>query len=113
MTNGQVREAKRIAGGRNDRWTIAVRPASWEDVTIALPATTDCAAAGAICTQDGRKLVSALTTTVRGPAALSVADASANEADDAIAFTVSLSRAASGTVTVDYATGWSSNGPRA
>ena len=36
--------------------------------------------------------------------ALSVADAKANEADDAIAFTVSLSRAASGEVTVDYAT---------
>ena len=105
VTNGQVREAKRIVGGRNDRWTIAVRPASFEDVTITLPATTDCAAAGAVCTPDGRMLSNTVSATVRGPALLSVADAEAHEgADEAAEFAVTLSRAASQTVTVDYAT---------
>ena len=105
VTNGQVREAKRIVRGRNDRWTIAVRPASWEDVTITLPSTTDCAAPGAICTPDGRKLANAATATVLGPAALSVADAEATEgADAAVEFRVTLGRAALGTVTVDYVT---------
>ena len=68
-----------------------------DEATIALPATTDCSAA-AICTAEGRKLVSALSATVRGPVALSVADARASEGDEALAFTVTLSRAASGEV---------------
>ena len=42
--------------------------------------------------------------TVVGPPALSVADATANEADGRIAFAVTLDRAASGEVTVDWAT---------
>ena len=104
VTNGRVTQAKRVARGQNQRWTIKVRPASLEDVTVTLPAATDCAATGAVCTQAGRKLSNTVTATVRGPVALSVADARANEADEALAFTVSLSRAASGTVTVDYAT---------
>ena len=105
VTDGTVREAKRIVGGRNDRWTIAVRPSSHEDVTIALPATTDCALPGAICTEDGRMLSNTATATVRGPAALSVADAEATEgADEAVEFAVTLSRAASGEVRVDYVT---------
>ena len=33
-----------------------------------LPATTDCTAEGAICTQDGRKLSNRLEITVQGPA---------------------------------------------
>ena len=37
-------------------------------VTIVLPATTDCTAEGAICTQDGRKLSNRLEITVQGPA---------------------------------------------
>ena len=104
VTNGKVVAVKRTVAGENRNVTVQVRPSGVDDVTVALPATADCAATGAICTQDGRKLVSALTATVRGPAALSVADAKANEADEAIAFTVSLSRAAAGEVTVDYAT---------
>ena len=46
-----------------------------------------------------------MTATVKGPALLSVADAEAQEgADGAVAFTVTLSRAASGEVTVRYMT---------
>ena len=36
-------------------------------VTIVLPAATDCGAAGAICTADGRMLSSRLVFTVSGP----------------------------------------------
>ena len=35
-------------------------------MTIVLPATTDCASNGAVCTEDGRKLSSALEITVPG-----------------------------------------------
>ena len=104
VTNGRVVAVKRTAAGQNRNITVQVRPDGADDITITLPATADCSATGAICTRDGRKLVSALTATVRGPVALSVADARANEADEALEFTVSLSRAASGEVTVDYAT---------
>ena len=48
--------------GKNVRWEISVRPSSDGTVTIALPATADCGAAGAICTADGR-----LELTVLGP----------------------------------------------
>ena len=105
VTNGRVREAQRVARGRNDRWTIAVRPALHEDVTIVLQAATDCALPGAVCTEAGRALANTATATVRGPAALTAADAEATEgADDAAGFRVSLSRAAHAPVTVDYAT---------
>ena len=105
VTNGRVRAAQRVAKGRNDRWTIRVKPESHEDVVITLPATTDCAAAGAICTPDGRMLSGAATATVRGPATLSVADAEITEGPDAIIlFRVTLSRAVRETVTFDYET---------
>ena len=105
VTNGRVTKAKRVAKGENRRWTITVQPDSFEDVEVTLPATTDCAAPGAVCTHGGRKLSNTVTATVQGPALLSVADARAREGIDAgVEFPVTLSRAASGTVTVDYAT---------
>ena len=62
------------------------------------------AAPGSVCTEAGRKLANTVTARVLGPALLSVADAEAREGvDEAVAFAVTLSRAASGTVTVDYA----------
>ena len=105
VTGGRLVDAKRTAPGQNRSVTVRVRPTSWEDVAISLRATADCSAPGAICTKDGRKLSNTVSATVQGPAVLSVADARANEgADAAVAFQVTLSRAASGTVTVDYAT---------
>ena len=50
---------------RADLWNITVTPAGSGDVTIGLPATTDCTADGAICTSDGRMFSNALTQTVR------------------------------------------------
>ncbi len=105
VTNGRLIDAKRVVPGENRRVTVRVRPASNEDMTVTLPATADCAAPGAICTAGGQKLANLVSATVLGPALLSVADAEAREGiDPAVEFAVRLSRAASGEVTVDYAT---------
>ena len=105
VTGGRLVDTKRTVRGQNRSVTVRVRPASFEAVTITLAATTDCTAATAICTADGRKLANTATGTVLGPALLSVADARATEGvDSAVEFAVTLSRAASDTVTVDYAT---------
>ena len=105
VTNGRIVDAKRTVRGQNRSVTVRVRPASNDDVTLTLPATTDCSAASAICASDGRKLSAPVSATVQGPALLSVADAEGTEGeDDGIDFAVTLSRAASGPVTVNYAT---------
>ncbi len=65
-------------------WRVRVAPSSWKDVKIALGAAS---------------------ATVPGPARIRVADARAKEGKDAsLDFAVTLSRAASGPVSVDYAT---------
>ena len=105
VTNGSVRNARRLEQGKNRRWEITVEPDGLKDVTVSLPATTDCDASGAICASADRKLSNTTTATVRGPVTLSVADARAEEGTDAtIDFRVTLSRAGSTEVTVDYAT---------
>ena len=90
---------------KNKGWTVTVTPAGNEAITIELGPTAACTDNGAMCTADGRALSNALTTTVQGPPGLSVADARVQEGANAtVDFTVSLSRAASETVTVGYAT---------
>ena len=105
VTNGRIVDAKRTVQGESRRVTVRVRPSSVDDMTLTLPASTDCSVAGAICASDGRKLSGTATATVQGPALLSVADAEVQEGvGAAVVFTVTLSRAASRDVTVDYAT---------
>ena len=104
VSGGTLARAVRV-NKRKDLWALTVNPSGYEAVTVTLPATADCAAAGAVCTADGRRLATALTHTIQGPPALSVADARAKEGEDAtLDFAVALSRAASGEVTVTYAT---------
>ena len=67
VTGGSVSNVRRLEPGKNVRWEITVTPSSNADVTIALNATTDCSAEGAICTGDGRKLSSRVGLTIRGP----------------------------------------------
>ena len=67
VTGGKVVRAKRLEKGGNARWEIHVRPNSNNDVTIVLPATTDCDATGAICISDGRMLSNKLELTISGP----------------------------------------------
>ena len=113
VTNGRVRKAKRIDNPHHERngleanrkWRITVGPDGNADVTIQLPATTNCAATGALCTDDGRALSIANMVVVKGPAGLSVADAEAEEGTDpALAFAVTLDRARTQETTVNYAT---------
>ena len=105
VTGGSVTKAKRVTERSNQGWAITVKPKDHGAVTIVLPETTDCAAAGAICATEGRKLSNESRARVEGPPGLSVADAEVEEGADAtLEFAVKLSRAASGTVTVDYAT---------
>ena len=103
VAGGTVRRARRWTQGSSQAWNIDVKPEGYGAVTIRLPATTDCGASGAICTGDGRSL--SLSATVAGPVGVSVADARVEEDEGAVlAFAVTLSRAASGVLTVDYAT---------
>ena len=67
VTGGSVTGARRLVSGKNLRWEIVVSPDSNGDVTITLPATTDCDAQGAICADGDRKLSSRLERTVSGP----------------------------------------------
>ena len=67
VSGGTVKKAKRLEQGSNILWRITVKPNGNGDVSIVLPETTDCAAQGAICTGDGRKLSNRLELTVSGP----------------------------------------------
>ena len=105
-SNGAVRKAKRVSGSAPERaWDITVAPASNEAVTLTLAAPgAACGEAGAICSAEGVRLSGTATATVQGPAALSVADARAEEGVDAtLDFAVTLERAAPVEVRVDYA----------
>ena len=68
VTGGTVTQAQRV-DDRSDLFEITVEPASDDDVTITLPASSDCAVAGAICTEgeDPKKLYNSPTATVSGP----------------------------------------------
>ncbi len=67
VTGGEVLNAQRMDKPSNIRWLITVGPDSNGDVTVVLPVTEDCAAQGAICTEDGRPLSNRLQMTVTGP----------------------------------------------
>ena len=97
---------KRVTKGSNQRWDVTVTPAGRGDISVRLGPTASCSETGAMCTAGGTVLSNALpATTVQGPPGLSVADTNATEGTDAnMVFTVTLSRAASAQVTVDYAT---------
>ena len=66
VTNGQVQSARRV-GGRRDLWEIVIAPSSIADIEVVLPATADCAAAGAVCTAAGKPLATRLAATIHGP----------------------------------------------
>ena len=106
VAGGRATKARPVKG-RKDRWDLTVKPDSRADVTVTLAAGAACDTPPAVCTkrQPRRPLTTTLATTVRGPVALSVADARAEEGtDETLDFVVSLSRAASWPVRVAYAT---------
>ena len=105
VDEGEIVAARRKTQGSNQRWTIRVKPEGTGQISIALPATTNCSNAGAICTGDGRKLNHSTSDSVQGPVGISVSDARVEEAAGAVlAFAVTLSRRASSQITINYAT---------
>ena len=105
VSGATIDSASRITQGSNQGWNVEVNPTGNGAVSITLPETTDCDASGAICTEDSRKLSHPTSATVAGPPAISVSDATVQEAEGAVlVFTATLSHASSRTVTVDYAT---------
>ena len=104
VAGGRATKARAV-NGRKDRWDLTVKPASLADVTVTLAGGAACDTPEAVCTADGRALSNTVSATVRGPVTVSVADARAREGEDeTIDFAVSLSRAASGAVSVTWAT---------
>ena len=67
VTGGSVSNVRRLEAGKNVRWEITVTPSGDAAVSVSLPATTDCAAEGAICNMRNMKLSSALEFAVSGP----------------------------------------------
>ncbi len=105
VTGATIDNASRITQGSNQGWNVEVNPTGNGAVSITLPETTNCSDAGAICTDDSRKLSRSTSATVAGPPAIAVSDATVQEAEGAVlVFTATLSHASSRTVTVDYAT---------
>ena len=105
ITGGDVKKAKRKVQGSNQSWTITVEPDGFGDVRLTLPGNRACSASNAVCMPDGRQLSNSPSATISGPAALSIADATANEnSDSGLNFVVSLDRVSTLTVTVDYTT---------
>ncbi len=64
VTGGRVVDVKRTVRGENGSVTVRVRPASLDPLGISLPATADCAAAGAICTKAGGKLTGSASANI-------------------------------------------------
>ncbi len=67
VVGGDVVKVRRLEQGSNVRWEISVEPTENWTVTLTLPATTDCTATGAICTEDGRMLSDSVSVAVAGP----------------------------------------------
>ena len=102
VRGGKARQVERIEAGL---WRVKVRPDAWRDVMVTLAPPADCGEAGAVCTADGRSLANAPGVRVGGPVRIRIAGGKAKEGKDAsLDFAVSLSRASSGAVSVDYAT---------
>ncbi len=105
VNGATIKKAQRKTQGSNQNWTVTVDPTGNGGVSITLPETTNCNNAGAICTDDGRKLNHSTSDSVQGPVGISVSDARVEEAAGAVlAFAVTLSRRASSPITINYAT---------
>ena len=102
VRNGRVNNVKQLGDGL---WRVRVKPDSWRDVTVTLAGGRACGEAGAVCTADGRALSNSAEASVGGPVRIRIQDGKAREGKDAgIDFAVTLNRASSETVSVDYAT---------
>ena len=105
ISGGDINQAQRQTQGSNQSWTVRVKPDGSGAISITLPETSNCNSAGAICTDDGRKLSHSTSDSIHGPVGISISDAEVEEAEGVVlAFAIALSRAASSQMTVQYAT---------
>ncbi|MCY3755286.1 MAG: hypothetical protein OXG99_14520, partial [Alphaproteobacteria bacterium] len=120
VTNGHMVKAKRIhkerAGSNlySNHWRMTVAPADeTEPVTVTLRGNRPCGETGALCTASGGRLDGSpaltLSTDTEPPdlgslPSLSIADTSGTEDSANLAFDVSLSKAVSATIAVDFRT---------
>ena len=105
VSGGTIGRAWRLQKGNNAGWGLRIEPSGFGDVTLGVRATTDCAGTPGVCTSDGRMLGGGLQARIAGPPTLSVADAEVDENSGAVLdFSVTLSRALAGPVTVGYRT---------
>ena len=103
--NGEITKASRMVKRQHGAWSVTVQPHGMDDISIQLNPNADCEASDAICTPEGGALSSGFIRMVQGPPVMSIADAAVDEAEGVtLDFEVSLSRTASGTTSVDYAT---------
>ena len=86
---------------------VTVEPDGDATVTLSFPATTDCAAANALCTAEGGKLESPVTVTIPGLVVVSAEWYTARfegPGTQPLRFPVTLNRASATAVRVDYRT---------
>ena len=96
VTGASATIARRVSPPSNLKWELDIEPEAWDtDTTLTI--------AAGLALPDGQTLSAGDAVTVPGQRAVSVADASAAEGASA-SFVVTLDRAATGTVKVDYAT---------
>ena len=99
---GKVQEVEDLGDGV---WRVKVQPGSWRDVSVGLTGGRDCGSAGVVCTADGRALENSIEAAVGGPVRIRIEGGKAKEREGAVIdFPVTLNRASSDTVSVDYAT---------
>ena len=111
VTGGTVTRARRLERGSSLPWEITVQPDSGSDVTIVLPATTDCTARGAICTTGGKKLSERMEITVQNTAATGAPVISgAARVEEALTADTSGISDADGLANVTYSYQWTADG---
>ncbi len=64
VSGGQLTSVAQRDAGYNRNWNVTITPHEFQTVTITMPATSDCGAANAICTEGGKRLSGALTLVV-------------------------------------------------
>ena len=106
VTGGTITGARRVTRGNNQRFDIVVKPRGNDAMTFSLHSPLPaCGETGSVCTEAGRMVEGPVSTTILGPVAISVADATVREEEGAtLAFAVTLDREREADVTVDYAT---------
>ncbi len=102
VRGGKVKKVERIEAGL---WRVRIKPDSWKDVAVTLAGGRSCDTQGAVCAADGRALSNTAQASIGGPVRIRLKGGKAREGkDESLDFMVSLNRAASHAVSVDYAT---------